>query len=149
VLPLFEATTVSHAAEWSAGVVLAVLAFTVVFVILAILAASIRLTSKVMEARKGKLIEVKAKPTKALPAPPKAEVKLTPKLLAEAAASIVGIHRQLEEAAAIAAVHHHITSRKSLLPKVYEEHLPQSAWLFSWLTEVTYRYEINPYLKKR
>jgi len=141
-------TTISQGEEWNAGVILATLAFTVVFVILSILAASIKITSKILSLR-GKGITKKAI-SKKVPRAIKPAKPLSTKALAEVAAAVTAMHKSLEAVAAIAAVHHHIiTTQKSITLYATSQSLPSlKPWVIVWLNEASYKPEINPYIKE-
>lgn len=148
LIPWGLTTVISHEEEWNAGVVLAVLAFTVVFIILSILAASIKLTSKILGYRERAIS--KKKIMKRVPEKPKPAGKpLTTLTLAEVAAAVASLHRSLEIAAAVAAVHHHGLMHKVVTPYLAPQALPTlNPWVISWLNEASYRFEVNPYFKE-
>ncbi|MCD6323927.1 MAG: OadG family protein [Desulfurococcales archaeon] len=146
------ATSLSRSAEWEAGVILATMAFTVVFAVLSILAVSLHVTSKALEwrlGRKGKRGPKKPprEPLKPGPTKPK---PLTHEDLEGAAIAAATMHHTLKVAAALAALHHHI--RYSSTHKVKPPQTGRSAfnaWLVSWLNEASLRPDINPYLNAR
>ena len=144
----WELATISRSEEWNAGVILATLAFTVVFVILSILAASIKITSKTLSlrGRKTAVKVVKKKP----PYEEKPKAKpLSYQALAEVAAAAATMHKSLEIVAAVAAVHHHVvTHRVSALYALPKTITFSKPWVIVWLNEATYKPEINPYIKE-
>ena len=142
-------TTISHGEEWNAGVILATLAFTVVFVILSILAASIKITSKILSVRERRITKkvLKEKAPKEI----KPEAKpLSSEALAEIAGAVAAMHKSLEAVAAVAAVHHHIiTHRGAALYTTPPQAIPSlKPWVIVWLNEASYKPEINPYVKE-
>ncbi len=124
--------------EWEAGVVLAFLAFFIVFLVLSLLAISIHLTSSFIQSRKRR--------EKAVPKP-----EVAPEVPAAPAAPPEEGVEDLEVVAAIAAIQHFISSRGAPRPPAGVPQVPQfsSNWFSSWLMEVTSREEINPYLRRR
>ncbi len=141
-------TTISHGEEWNAGVILATLAFTVVFVILSILAASIKITSKILSARERRI--TKKVPKEKAPKEIKPEAKpLGSKALAEIAGAVVAIHKSLEAVAAVAAVHHHVITYRGNALYTPPQAIPSlKPWVIVWLNEASYKPEINPYVKE-
>jgi Na+-transporting methylmalonyl-CoA/oxaloacetate decarboxylase gamma subunit len=124
-----------------------VLAFTIVFVVLSILAISISIMSKLTALRKREKV-------KEIPPPKTGKVtrvegaRLTEEDLRGAAVAIASLHHMLKTAAAVAALHHHLTLRRASI-RVPSGGLGVSPWVISWLNEITYKPELNPYLRRR
>ncbi len=145
MLAIPAAIAISAGEEWEAGVILAILAFTIVFVVLSILAISIRIMSKLVALRK----KGGARVTPSVGEASKGrERPIEEEDLREAAAAIASLHHMLKTAAAAAVLHHHITLKRASMRTTGRE-TGISPWIISWLNEITYKPELNPYLRRR